>query len=242
MLYKIMLNKFGINDIKNIGVDQNGEIECEVTIPDDFYNTNISENYIPTKFSDYLAQGKSNSHIAAGEDENKVTASVAAKYLSKKFNVKILAKDINHLSNEWHHSGVFKSGNGRTAANKTYFFNKEDLDKITLEQINLKTSDEKTTKNNNNEKENNLLSNDEKITKNNNNEKENDLYIYKEPIKVLCALDKNLKLITYEKLDNCPKNMSFQIYKKSIREKLENIKNCNMVVLTYLGDSKYFKL
>lgn len=38
MLYKIMLNKFGIKDIENTGVDQNGEIQCEVTIPDEFYN------------------------------------------------------------------------------------------------------------------------------------------------------------------------------------------------------------
>jgi hypothetical protein len=90
--------------------------------------------YIPTSRADYFSQGVSNSHIYAKEC-GKITAGEAAKILSKKFAIKILAKDIKPLSTEWHHSGAFKGNNG-TLAGKTYFFTKEQVDSITLEKIN----------------------------------------------------------------------------------------------------------
>ena len=89
--------------------------------------------YIPTPIEQYFDQGKSNSHILA-QNQGKLTAGAAAKILTKKFGIKISAKDLKPLSTEWHHAGHFKGFNGGQAG-KTYFFTQDQVNQITPETI-----------------------------------------------------------------------------------------------------------
>lgn len=81
----------------------------------------------------YLQQGKSENYQDA-EDKQLLKAGEAAALLSKKFNEKISAKEIAIFASEWHHAGVFKSGDG-LKGKRVYFFKEADLNKITLEKI-----------------------------------------------------------------------------------------------------------
>lgn len=77
----------------------------------------------------------SNNHIAAHEDETKMLVGAAAKLLSKKFKTKISAKELEAFSTEWHHSGVFKGNTGRLQGRRTWWLTTEQIEGITLEQI-----------------------------------------------------------------------------------------------------------
>lgn len=87
-----------------------------------------------TNFSDYLVQGKSNNFFIAKEN-GKITAGEAAKILSKKFKIKILARDIDNLTDEFHHAGVFKNHQNRLTGKKVKFFTLESVNSLTLNQI-----------------------------------------------------------------------------------------------------------
>lgn len=91
-----------------------------------------------TRIEDYIQQGKSNNYLLA-QAEGKLTAGEAAKILSKKFGIKVLAKNIEHLATEWHHAGVFKKYDGKVGGKKIYFFSLEELDRITVEQLGVET-------------------------------------------------------------------------------------------------------
>ena len=81
----------------------------------------------------YLQEGKSENYQDA-EDKQLLKAGEVAALLSKKFNTKISAKEIAPFASEWHHAGVFKSGNG-LKGRRVYFFRNADINKITLEKI-----------------------------------------------------------------------------------------------------------
>ena len=87
-----------------------------------------------TEFTTYLRQGKSNNYLIA-EDNGKLKAGEAAKILSKKFGTKILAKEIECFSSEYHHAGVFRGFNGQLTGKKVKFFRPEQLENITLDVI-----------------------------------------------------------------------------------------------------------
>lgn len=57
------------------------------------------------------------------KQEGKITAGKAAKIISKSVGEKVLAKDIKKFSTEWHHSGFFKNGMG-----KTWFFSPKEIE------------------------------------------------------------------------------------------------------------------
>jgi hypothetical protein len=86
---------------------------------------------LPTSISEYNQQGKSNNYIQAKEG-GKLTVGEAAKLLSKRFGCKILAKTIEPLSVEFHHAGRF----GNNKAKRIFFFTKEQIESLTLEDIN----------------------------------------------------------------------------------------------------------
>lgn len=81
----------------------------------------------------YLQEGKSENYQDA-EDKQLLKAGEVAGLLSKKFNNKISAKEIEAFASEWHHAGVFKSGNG-LKGRRVYFFKEADIKKISLEKI-----------------------------------------------------------------------------------------------------------
>lgn len=81
----------------------------------------------------YLQEGKSENYQDA-EDKQLLKAGEVATLLSRKFNTKISAKELEAFASEWHHAGVFKSGNG-LKGRRVYFFKEKDIDKITLENI-----------------------------------------------------------------------------------------------------------
>lgn len=87
------------------------------------------------KRSDYLRQGKSENYQDA-EAKGLLKAGEAAILLSKKFNIKISAKELGVFSTEWHHAGVFKGArNGRLIGRKVYFFSAAALNNISLDTI-----------------------------------------------------------------------------------------------------------
>ncbi|WP_142684994.1 hypothetical protein [Chitinophaga polysaccharea] len=87
------------------------------------------------KRSDYLRQGKSENYQDA-EAKGLLKAGEAAVLLSKKFNMKISAKELGVFSTEWHHAGVFKGAkNGRLIGRKVYFFSEAALNNISLDAI-----------------------------------------------------------------------------------------------------------
>ncbi|PWV54513.1 hypothetical protein C7475_1021273 [Chitinophaga sp. S165] len=81
----------------------------------------------------YLQEGKSENYQDA-EDKQLLKAGEVAALLSKKFNNKISAKEIEIFASEWHHAGVFKSGNG-LKGRRVYFFKEADVNKVSLEKI-----------------------------------------------------------------------------------------------------------
>lgn len=81
----------------------------------------------------YLQEGKSENYQDA-EDKQLLKAGEVAALLSRKYNNKISAKEIEVFASEWHHAGVFKSGNG-LKGRRVYFFREADVNKITLEKI-----------------------------------------------------------------------------------------------------------
>lgn len=86
--------------------------------------------YIPTTHKEYNQQGKSNSYIAT-QQEGGLTAGQAAKMLSRRLGVKILAKELEPLTKEYHHAGRF----GKNQARRVFFFTPKEVDRITLEDI-----------------------------------------------------------------------------------------------------------
>jgi hypothetical protein len=87
------------------------------------------------KMSDYLRQGKSENYQDA-EDKGLLKAGEVAALLSKQFNTKIAAKELEVFATEWHHAGVFKSAAGQSLrGRKVYFFSAADIKKISLEKI-----------------------------------------------------------------------------------------------------------
>ncbi|WP_110053983.1 hypothetical protein [Chitinophaga sp. S165] len=85
------------------------------------------------KMRKYLQEGKSENYQDA-EDKQLLKAGEVAALLSKKFNNKISAKEIEIFASEWHHAGVFKSGNG-LKGRRVYFFKEADVNKVSLEKI-----------------------------------------------------------------------------------------------------------
>ncbi|WP_212003336.1 hypothetical protein [Chitinophaga sp. HK235] len=85
------------------------------------------------KMSQYLREGKSENYQDA-EAKGLLKAGAAAQLLSKKFNEKITAKELEPFSTEWHHAGIFKSGHS-LKGKRVHFFSAADLEKITLEKI-----------------------------------------------------------------------------------------------------------
>lgn len=92
--------------------------------------------YLPTmKMSHYLRQGKSENYQDA-EDKGLLKAGEAAALLSRKFNTKIAAKELEPFATEWHHAGVFKSATGQSLrGRKVYFFSAQDAENISLDKI-----------------------------------------------------------------------------------------------------------
>ncbi|MBO9732770.1 MAG: hypothetical protein J7623_29275 [Chitinophaga sp.] len=87
------------------------------------------------KMSDYLRQGKSENYQDA-EDKGLLKAGEVATLLSKQFNTKITAKELEIFAREWHHAGVFKSSAGQSLrGRKVYFFSATDISHISLEKI-----------------------------------------------------------------------------------------------------------
>lgn len=87
-------------------------------------------NYHPTHIGEYFQQGKSNNFIVAQQNGH-ATLGQAAKILSKKFGMKILAKQLEGLASEWHHAGSFR-GRGR----KVYFLTPTQIEGFTSEDVN----------------------------------------------------------------------------------------------------------
>ncbi|PSL46271.1 hypothetical protein CLV51_103247 [Chitinophaga niastensis] len=87
------------------------------------------------KMSHYLRQGKSENYQDAAA-KGLLKAGEVAGLLSKKFNTKILAKELSVFATEWHHAGVFKAGPDQSLrGRKVYFFSAADIEKISLEKI-----------------------------------------------------------------------------------------------------------
>lgn len=85
------------------------------------------------KITRYIQEGKSENYQDA-EDKGLLKAGEAAALLTKKFGTKIFARELEAFSKEWHHGGVFKSGNS-LKGRRVYFFSPGQLDKISLESI-----------------------------------------------------------------------------------------------------------
>jgi len=83
-----------------------------------------------TPRGEYAARGKSNNFIAA-QDAGRLTAGQAARWLSKKFDRKITAAQVEPLATEYHHAGRF----GNNKARRVFFFSPAELDQITLADI-----------------------------------------------------------------------------------------------------------
>lgn len=73
-------------------------------------------------------------HFAASQV--KMTAGEAAKYITKRVGTKVLAKDVKCLylahygrEPEWHHSGFYRGGNGKTMG-RTFFLSEEEAQTI----------------------------------------------------------------------------------------------------------------
>ncbi|MCW3466955.1 hypothetical protein [Chitinophaga nivalis] len=87
------------------------------------------------KMKHYLREGKSENYQDA-EAKGLLKAGAVAAALSKQLNTKIAAKELEVFATEWHHAGVFKSGEGQALrGRKVYFFSAADVAKITLEKI-----------------------------------------------------------------------------------------------------------
>ena len=93
-------------------------------------NLKANLTFTGTTRDEYNVQGKSNNFIIA-HDQGKYTAGEAARVLSKRFGRKITARQIEPLAFEFHHAGRF----GRNMAARVFFFDQEELDAITIEQI-----------------------------------------------------------------------------------------------------------
>lgn len=68
--------------------------------------------------------------------QEKMTAGEAAKYITKRVGTKVLAKDVKCLylthygrEPEWHHSGFYRGGNGKTMG-RTFFLSEEEAQTI----------------------------------------------------------------------------------------------------------------
>lgn len=85
------------------------------------------------KMRDYLQQKKSENYQDA-EAKGLLKAGAVAGLLSKKFNIKISAKELAPFAREWHHAGIFKVGD-RLKGKRVYFFHADDVDKVPLEKI-----------------------------------------------------------------------------------------------------------
>ncbi|MBC9913061.1 hypothetical protein [Chitinophaga varians] len=85
------------------------------------------------KMSQYLRQGKSENYQDA-EEKGLLKAGDVARLLTKKFKEKISAAELTPFASEWHHAGVFKSGNA-LKGKRIYFFSPAAVEKITLERI-----------------------------------------------------------------------------------------------------------
>ena len=85
------------------------------------------------KMRDYLQQKKSENYQDA-EAKGLLKAGAVATLLSKKFKVKISAKELIPFAQEWHHAGIFKVGD-RLKGKRVYFFHADDVEKIPLEKI-----------------------------------------------------------------------------------------------------------
>ena len=83
-----------------------------------------------TTRDEYDAQGKSNNFVAA-EESGRLTAGQAAKALSKRLGVKVLAKHIEPLAREFHHAGRF----GNRQAKRIFFFSPREIERITLADV-----------------------------------------------------------------------------------------------------------
>ena len=83
-----------------------------------------------TSFGEYQSQGRSNNYIAAVE-AGKLTVGQAAKFLTKKFGEKIVAKQLEPLAVEYHHAGLF---NGRSAK-RVFFLTRDFVETLTREKI-----------------------------------------------------------------------------------------------------------
>ena len=66
--------------------------------------------------------------------DGKLTAGESAKFISKKYSIKLSAKEIvefyqllNNRLPEWHHAGFFKKGS-KARMGKTYFFTNDEID------------------------------------------------------------------------------------------------------------------
>jgi hypothetical protein len=77
-------------------------------------------------------------------EEGKLTAGQAAKKLSKATGQKVLAKQLIQLyelhfgyNPEWHHSGFYKGGSGKSTMGKTWFFSECEIEN--LAKIDVKT-------------------------------------------------------------------------------------------------------
>lgn len=87
------------------------------------------------KMSHYLRQGKSENYQDA-ESKGLLKAGEVAVLLSKRFNTKIAAKELEVFASEWHHAGVFKrAASGKLGGRRVYFFSATDIDQISLEKI-----------------------------------------------------------------------------------------------------------
>jgi hypothetical protein len=74
---------------------------------------------------------KCRNNFIAAKAQGRMTAGEAAKLLSKKFACKITARQIEPLATEFHHAGRF----GNDKAKRVFFFSPEELDRITLADI-----------------------------------------------------------------------------------------------------------
>lgn len=81
----------------------------------------------------YLQQGKSENYQDA-EEKGLLKAGEVAVLLSKQFKIKIAAKELEVFATEWHHAGIFKSGQS-LRGRKVYFFTAAAVDLITLDKL-----------------------------------------------------------------------------------------------------------
>lgn len=80
-----------------------------------------------------MRQGKSDNYQDA-EEKGLLKAGAVAQLLSKKFNEKIVARELEVFATEWHHAGIFKAGQA-LKGKRVYFFSAAGIEKITLEKI-----------------------------------------------------------------------------------------------------------